>query len=821
MSVLRASFLCVLAACSAAPSGTPSSVASSSDLGTPAHVERVMTSRFCGECHPAIYAEHEANTHGLAFQDTETRLATHNFRREDCVRCHTPRPVFETGIGMTPMQRWTNLEEGNTCMSCHWKKGVDYARFVGGKQCKSSFDPRVGEVEACASCHRIAGTPDQWSRAEHGHKAGKVCIDCHMPLVERPVALGEKPREVHSHVFPASHSESQLRRAYGYEVALEGSELVVRITNKGAGHNFPTATRQRALESLVVVRDAAGNELGRSRMSCIYPYASELEPGQLTMPVSTQIPSGKSREHRVPLPVANGTVECSLFFKIYRPSSDSDPELARVLETRTLPFADVKPSSAPIVDPPRSGSPAPAASVEEFFDPAGFCNVARPEPKPGPIEIPEGRTHEERMRLVSLLEFHMPEARRRARERLVALGTEALPELLRGLGAWSNETFNESQEILVEIGAPALPALREALHSTELYVRCHARFVIARIGADAQLVRELGGGLQLLEPLDRRSTAQALGELRDAQAAPRLEALLADPDPDVVSAAAQALARIDARAAVPAQREALARAGSFELRRDLATALCELGEPAGVQVLLEGLDVRDDALRETCFENLFAVTGLFCGYDPDAPRPVRLEALARLQAFWTAEGGARWLRRRPEIDAQTRTHALVLVLALGEGSDTVAAGDSAQLVEELVGLGPRAVPALLDALTFPEGYWQKRELACRALEKIGAREAAPFLAGALRDSTPAVCEAACAALASAGDPAVLPQLARYESHVRGWRVDPARAPQVERLLAGAARTRLLLGDERASQDLELLRSSADPAARAIAIRALR
>jgi hypothetical protein len=57
--------------------------------------------------------------------------------------------------------------------------------------------------------------------------------------------------------------------------------------------------------------------------------------------------------------------------------------------------------------------------------------------------------------------------------------------------------------------------------------------------------------------------------------------------------------------------------------------------------------------------------------------------------------------------------------------------------------------------------------------------------------------------------------------VRGWRLDPARAEHVERLLAGAARTRLLLGDERASQDLELLRHSADPAARAIAIRALK
>jgi nitrogen fixation/metabolism regulation signal transduction histidine kinase len=47
-----------------------------------------------------------------------------------------------------------------------------------------------------------------------------------------------------------------LRRAYEWKVAVEGNDLVVRITNKGAGHNFPTATRQRALESLVTVRAA-------------------------------------------------------------------------------------------------------------------------------------------------------------------------------------------------------------------------------------------------------------------------------------------------------------------------------------------------------------------------------------------------------------------------------------------------------------------------------------------------------------------------------------------------------------------------------------
>src|SRR5262249_48306507 len=80
-------------------------------------LDDVMQSRFCASCHPAIYAEHMQNPHGLAFVDDEARLATRDFRRENCVRCHTPRPVGETGIGMVPIERHHDLEEGNTCMT--------------------------------------------------------------------------------------------------------------------------------------------------------------------------------------------------------------------------------------------------------------------------------------------------------------------------------------------------------------------------------------------------------------------------------------------------------------------------------------------------------------------------------------------------------------------------------------------------------------------------------------------------------------------------------------------------------------------------------
>jgi HEAT repeat protein len=794
-----------------------------SDLGTQAHLDLVMTSASCAGCHPAIYAEHEQNTHGRAYFDAEARLATRGFRREDCVRCHTPRPVFETGIGLTPMQRWTDLDEGNNCMSCHWKSGYDYSRFSGGKECKVAFDPRVGSVQACASCHRIAGTPDQWSRAEHGEKAGNECLDCHMPLVERPVAVGEPPRAVRSHVFPASRSESQLRRAYAYETAIEGNEIVVRIVNKGAGHNFPTATRQRAVESLVTVRDRDGKVLGTSRMVCRYPYASELAPGQLTMPVGTQIPSGKSREYRVPLPVASGTVECELFFKLYRPIDDYHPTLSRRLEDRVIPFDGVEPSKLAIHDPVDVGFNAPPAKLEEFFSPEGLVNVARPAPGTGPVEIPEGQGAQDIARLVSLLEFHMPEARRLARERLKTLGASAYPKLIDALGSWSNETFNQAMELLVSIGEPALSAVRGALANPELYVRCHARMVLARMELGdhrAEVVKDIAADLRRPHPLDRRSAAAALGDLGDASIAADLRALLADADWDVVSAAAQSLSKLDDKASAPAIESALERATYAETKHDLALALCELGSPEGARVLLDGLEDRDDLARERFFDAWFAVTGVHFGYEPTGSEGERLTALAQLRSYWTQKGGPDALRRLPRIDPSVRERARQLVETLGGGTDTEPGGDDRAIMDELVRMGSDALPALIEGFSFPAGFADKRARVCEALGEIGDKNAAPYLASALRDPVWSVGEWACWALEGTNDPAVLPALMRYESRVLTLHVDPASENDCDRLLARVARTRLMLGDERARESLVALLLSREPKAREIAIGAL-
>lgn len=808
----------VIAAC-AATGGSAGRALLAPVTSASAHAQEVMRSRFCAECHPAIYAEHEQNTHGRAFTDEEVRIGTGRFDHGDCIRCHTPRPIFETGIGNNPIRRHHNLEEGNTCMTCHWKPEYDYGQFHGGAQCRDAFHPEVGTVEACASCHRNHGTPYQWALAPAGKAAGKDCIDCHMASVLRPVAVGQPAKRVRSHVFPGSRSESQLRRAYAYEPRLDGNEVVVRIENRGAGHNFPTELKQRSVESLIIVRDADGQEVARSRMVFRDPYK---RPYGLELPVNTQIPAGQSREHRVPLTVAAGTVTTELHYKLYFPIEDNHPELARQLETRTLPFSGVEPSTKAVESEPEVKVVVPEGITVQEAGLADLVDYARPPIGTVAVDIPAGDDEAAIGRLIDLFQFPVPEANIAARDRLVAIGVKAVPQLITALGSWDNKTFNQAMAVLRRIGAPAAPAVLAALDHAQLFVRIHARMVVAEtgFGRDGAAIAPLLRGLQSTQALDRSSAIETLAELNATAQIPAIRAGLGDADPDVVRAAAGALAELGDRDAVPALVEALARMPWVETRRDVAVALALLGSTAGIPTLLAGLDLPDDLIREDYFEALFLVTGRHLGYDPLAPRPDRLEGIARLQQAWAEGGGTSWLRRLELPDHKTDHDAFKIVEQLGGGTGLTPGGQDAEILNKLIGLGERAVPALVRGLKFPAGFAEKRARICEALGQIGSRDSVPALMATLRDPVISVAAWACWALERPADPESVAALTRYRDRLLSLAAAgklPATAGSLDRLLAQASRTRLLAGDRRASQELVDLLLSADPAARKTAI----
>ncbi len=781
------------------------------------HEQNVMSSRFCADCHPAIYAEHERSTHGRAFTDEEVRLATGRFDHGDCIICHTPRPIFETGIGMNPKRRHYDLEEGNTCMSCHWREGYDYGSFHGGPECTEAFDPRVGEVEACASCHRNHGTPFQWATSPLGKGKDRMCIDCHMRGVTRPVAVGEEPRRVSSHGFPGSREEAHLRRAYAYDAQVEGDTAVVTIKNKGAGHNFPTELKQRSLESLVIVTDVDGNEVSRSRMVFRDPYK---RPYGLHLPVNTQIPSGQSVEHRVPLHVADGTVECELHFKLYYPIEDYHPDLARRLEVRKLLFQGITPSTEPVMTAPDVQVVTPESIDVAKASPANLVDYARPPIGTVAVDVPDGQSDADIDRLIELFQFPVPQANRDARKRLVEIGAPAVPKLIAAMGSWDNKTFNQAMGALRGMGDIARPAIIDALSSDELFIRIHARDLAVRIDArgDARANAALLAGLDQSNALDRASAATALGDLGVSEAIPALRAAMGDSDPDVVRAAAFALSHLGDEQALPLMRAAYARFRYVETKRDLAEAMARLGDHDAVPLLMDGLDHRDELIRESHFEKFFGVTGVHLGYDPLAPRPERLDAISRLRAFWAKDGPSVQLRPWTPVDhavEETVWHALQ---ALGDG------GDDEALRKTIRDAGDGAVPGLVKALKFPAGFDSKRSQVCELLGLSGNSDAVPALLTALRDPVVSVASWACWGLEAIGDPEALPAVQRFEQRIQSVSAAGRLAPSVgsaDALLAQVARARFVLGDETSLNDLVTLLLSDDVGARTVAIDALR
>lgn len=134
------------------------------------------------------------------------------------------------------------------------------------------------------------------------------------------------------------------------------------------------------------MRDEAGKEIARSRMVFRDPYK---RPYGLQLLVNTQIPSGESRAHKVPIGISNGTIECELHFKHYFPIEDNHPDLARRLEATRLPFANLTPNLTAVVTEPEIKVATPEGISAREASVADLVDFARPPIGKTEIDIPK------------------------------------------------------------------------------------------------------------------------------------------------------------------------------------------------------------------------------------------------------------------------------------------------------------------------------------------------------------------------------------------------------------------------------------------------
>jgi hypothetical protein len=150
-----------------------------------------------------------------------------------------------------------------------------------------------------------------------------------MPSLERRRADGST-RIGRKHVYEGAHDLPTLEKAGRFTAERDGAELVLALANTGAGHNFPTEERHRAVD--IVYRFVTAADAGTGEWTRVFrfrqPYRDE--PGE-----NTQLPAGEQRTFRVPIPDGAVAAEARLWYRLTPFCGDDDPR-STLLEERRL-----------------------------------------------------------------------------------------------------------------------------------------------------------------------------------------------------------------------------------------------------------------------------------------------------------------------------------------------------------------------------------------------------------------------------------------------------------------------------------------------------
>jgi hypothetical protein len=227
-----------------------------------------------------------------------------------CKNCHIPldrQQKFKV-MGFNDAEKWDPIlepnpdfdaklqHEGVTCNVCHFRIGKEGDGKILGVFGDTSAPHPVEKLEnaneICVRCHVVSG--ERWDTffkfppcgtvAEILTTKGKTfvedssdmsteeiaalgCVDCHMPLLERPLVPGGTPRATRQHLWRGGHDPEMVKK--GLTINLKESEskdsgtrrFTLSIKNTGAAHYIPTGTPDRHLTVQLRVLDKQGKVL--------------------------------------------------------------------------------------------------------------------------------------------------------------------------------------------------------------------------------------------------------------------------------------------------------------------------------------------------------------------------------------------------------------------------------------------------------------------------------------------------------------------------------------------------------------------------------
>lgn len=271
-----------------------------------------VSSQQCRECHAQPFAEWEKSWHAQAWTDPDVRALSNDFQNTDCIDCHAPVGVFETGIGKRVLPRASRRAEGVDCLACHLlPQDNPSGGVVAGTldrddvPCRPRAMRELSSVDHCGACHDQHKTVEQW-RATSYAASGVTCIDCHMPY------RNGDPNQGRDHTMHGGHDLELVRKAVTLTAQRAGEKVNVFVDNVGAGHHFPTDERSRAADLFWRPLDAEGSGVGSWRWVYRFrsPYRHEVDL------VDTLLPAHAKHESTIDDADARGAIEVALFYKL-------------------------------------------------------------------------------------------------------------------------------------------------------------------------------------------------------------------------------------------------------------------------------------------------------------------------------------------------------------------------------------------------------------------------------------------------------------------------------------------------------------------------
>jgi HEAT repeat protein len=171
-------------------------------------------------------------------------------------------------------------------------------------------------------------------------------------------------------------------------------------------------------------------------------------------------------------------------------------------------------------------------------------------------------------------------------------------------------SMSRARETLTVLGESALPALRAGLARRALHVRVHCAEILGRIHAHS-CRPDLAAAMRDNRPEVRSAAAAALATMGPGAEARAVLSGLDDPSADVRVECLRALARVPAKSALPAIRQAMAKPenSAADFVRESLFARAAHGDAGAMEELLALLGRPDAAFRQTVAERVRLLSG--------------------------------------------------------------------------------------------------------------------------------------------------------------------------------------------------------------------